>query len=973
VSLGRESAPTLPEAPRIEHFVGRGAELAALRAAYEALLEEQLVCVYVHGPSGAGKSALLHRFLMGLRHQEGAVVLRGRCAQGDATPFNGFASLSAAIALYLRRLSPGDARALLPRPRDVAALARLFPELGRVPAVAEAAARASSGAVADAAEEAAAAQGIRQRGFTALRQLLWKLAERRPLVVGLEDLQWIDGDSVALLLELVRPPDPPAMLFVGSYRSEEAAASAPLASLLEQHLAAAAEGGRARGIREVKVGPLPPVEAVELALSLLYAWDEATRARAAEIARASGGNPRVLGELARAVQQAEDAAPEPGGATGALRARLARLPEQARRLLEVMAVAGAPVSLAAAARAAGLEPGEQAPALALLRTEDLARVRARDARGAVEIGHDDLRAVIVARLDPARLRACHEALARALEPEGDPELVAARWLDAGDAARAGRFLVTAAEQAAGALAFERAARLYQWARALALAPGDDAALAARCGDALVNAGEGAAAAAVYAEAAARAEPAAALDLRRRAAEQHLCSGHIDEGLALVREVLSAVGLALPATPRRARLSLLVLRAKLRLRGLRFRERAPAEISAEDLARIDACWMVTVGLTAVDLSCAAVFSARGLLLALDAGEPRRILRALAFEAASACMAGERSRGRAEALVAALRGLAARLDGPHAEGLTLLACGMLESFARGRWRDAAPWFERAEDIFRDRCAGAVWELSTTQLLASWARFYLGHIGALGRALPAVVRAAEQRGDRYTLAVLGVASAWAALAADDIPGARRAVAAAMSGWSQAGFHLEHLIELLAHGYLERYAGKPAAALQRFQERWGELEASMLLRLQNHRITTRIERASTALAAAEGAADPAPLLAIALRDAAALERERAASGWPAPFAALIRAGAAAVRGEREAALALLDRAIAGFDADGMQLYAAAARRQAGELCAREKRLELQREADAAMARENIENPARWAAMLAPGFGRSADGMSRG
>lgn len=951
-----------PEPPRIEHFIDRKDELHALSAAYRDLLEERLVCVYVRGKAGIGKTALLHHFLMGLRHEQGALVLRARCVEGDATPFNGFASLSGALTRYLKRLPPAEARALLPR--DAPALGRLLPSLGAALGAKDGPEGGERGEGAEAAESQSA-QEIRQRGFAALRQLLWRIAERRPLVLSLEDLQWIDRDSVALLLDLVRPPEPPAMLFIGSYRSDdvgEAQASAPLAELLEQHRARG-KGGEA-DLREIEVGPLGPADAEELVLSLLYAWDPESRARAAEIARASGGNPRLIGELTRAMQ----AAPAPGSGSGAglddaLRARLARLPDQARRLLEVVAVAGAPIDPAAAVLAARLAPDEQAAALALLCTEDLARARRSDGRDTVEIFHDELREVIAARLDAERRRAHHRALAKALTASGsaDAELVATHWIGAGEPERALRYLVLAADQASDALAFERAARLYR--RALDLDPGEGPALSVKCGDALANAGESAEAAAVFAAAAALCAPAAAQDLRRRAAEHYLRSGHIDEGLALLRAVLRGVGLSFPGSPRRSLLGLAVRRAELRLRGLRFRERPEAEQSPEALARIDACWSVTVGLTAVDLIRAADFSARGLLLALKAGEPHRVARAIAFEAASACMVGGRSRARAEALVRELRALAARLESPHAHGLSALASGVLECFSSGNWREAADWYERAEEIFRDRCVGVAWELATTQLLMSWARFYLGRIDALHRALPGVLRAAEQRGDRYAVAVLSAAAAWAALAADDVTGARRAIAAAMSGWSQADFHLEHLIELCAHGFVERYAGRPAAAWRRFQERWGALEGSLLLRLQNHRITARVERAATALAAAEDAADPEPLVQVALRDAAALEREETA--WCAPFTALIRGGAAALRGDRAAALDRLDEATAGFEARDLALYAAAARRQAGALHGGEKGLQQKLIADAVMARENLKNPARWAAMLAPGFSK--------
>ena len=59
--------------------------------------------------------------------------------------------------------------------------------------------------------------------------------------------------------------------------------------------------------------------------------------------------------------------------------------------------------------------------------------------------------------------------------------------------------------------------------------------------------------------------AEAYEMQRRAAEQFLISGHIDEGLAVLREFLSLVGMRLPETPKRALLSLLLRRAHLRLR------------------------------------------------------------------------------------------------------------------------------------------------------------------------------------------------------------------------------------------------------------------------------------------------------------------------------------------------------------------------------------------------------------------------
>ncbi|WP_437502697.1 ATP-binding protein [Sorangium sp. So ce1099] len=984
-SSGAEPVPEsallpMPAPPTIEHFIGRRPHLRALRRAAESLFLERPISVLVHGAAGIGKSALIHQFLMGLRRDRGPVILRGRCALGATESYKAFGDLMEALSRFLRRVPGDEVERILPR--DIRALARVFPALARVPAVASA----------PRVSEAPDAQELRQRSFAALRQLLWRIAERRPLIVAIEDLQWSDIDSVALLLELTRPPDAPAMMFLGSYRTEDAAGSAPLRALLEGmgfRAPAASEAApgapeqverlrRDGDLREIAVGPLSPIESEELALALLFARDEGTRARADAIARASRGNPRLLGELVRDAQElsGEGVEGSPRGDAAlerALRARLHRLPEEALRLLEVIAVAGEPIDAGVAARAAKLDDEARAPALALLLTEDLVAARRAGEGELVEVSHDLVRASVVGRLGPEQLAARHRRVGRALEAletlgAADAETLARHWLGAGEPARAGRLATRAAEQAAEALAFERAARLYELALGLLsrdaeLPEAERRALGVRCADALVNAGKGAEAARLYAAAAEGADSALGLELRRRAAEQYLRSGHIDEGIELVRAVLRAVGLSFPETPRRALVALLLHRAELRLRGLRFRERPEQEVRPEDLARIDACWTVTVGLSAVDMVRAAEFSARALLLALRAGEPYRIGRALAFEASSACLMGAQNRARAEELVSAVRALAERLDSPHLLGLSMMVSGMLEAFTAGRWKEASVWYERADEVLRDRCTGVAWELATTQLMASWARYYRGQIDALARTMPAVLRGAEQRGDRYAAAIFSVQAAWVALGADDVAGARRAIAGALSRWTTSGFHLEHFVGLLAETYVDRYAGRAGSAMRRLTAAWPTIEGSMLLMMQNSRVMAHVERACAALGAAEGAAEPEPLIQAALRDAAALSRERMA--WSDPFVPLIRAGAAELRGERDAAIAQLEAAAAGFDAADMPLYAAAARRQAGELLGGEKGLQRLLVADAVMARERIKSPARWAAMLAPGFGR--------
>ena len=89
------------------------------------------------------------------------------------------------------------------------------------------------------------------------------------------------------------------------------------------------------------------------------------------------------------------------------------------------------------------------------------------------------------------------------------------------------------------------------------------------------------------------------------------------------------------------------------------------------------------------------------------------------------------------------------------------------------------------------------------------------------------------------------------------------------------------------------------------------------------------------------------------------AARPWPCCCAPAPPPRAAAT----SAPCAALRRAGDGFDAAGMGLYAAAARRRLGELLGGDEGQTLVARADAWMRLQRIENPPRMTEMLAPGF----------
>jgi hypothetical protein len=934
-------------------FVGRELQLAALSAALADVCQGRTVAVFVHGRSGVGKSSLIQRFLEGLFERGEAVILTGRCYEQESVAYKAVDTLIDALSRYLRRLSRREADALMPR--DVSTLAQVFPVLRRVEAVAEAPLRPH--VVPDQLE-------LRRRAFAALRELLARVGDRRPLVLAIDDLQWGDLDSALLLSDLLRPPDPPVLMLVGSYRSEYATFSPFLRVLLGPQ----SDGSLPPDHREVPLEPLTPAEGRELALRLIGQDDPAAVALAETIVRESGGSPYFVYELVEYLKEGGELGEAATLSThvsldSVLARRIGRLPDEAASLLDVLALAGQPLRQAIACRAAGLGP-EGYSGLVLLRTQHLIRGTGLGSLDEVETYHDRIRETVANHLGRERKQELSRNLARELEQAGgaDPETLGVHFEGAHELTKAGHYYGLAADEASEALAFDRAVKLYR--RALELGPGDAAVarcIRARLGDALANVGRSVEAAREYQEAALGAEQVELIELQRRAAYQFLVSGHIDEGLSAFGAILDRVGLSLPSTPRRALGRLLLSRARLRLRGLGFRERAAADVPKEKLELIDTFRSVAVGISIVDVIRGADYQTRSLLLALDAGEPLRIALALGWEAVHVACGGRPAWQRTQKLVAAARGLANRLGHPHALGMAALSAGAAE-FLVGQYSAGLTYFNQAEAIFRDRCTGVIWELDTTRIFALWSIYSLGHMIELRNRCQEIFHEARERGDRYMVATPGpYVGTFVPLCADDVEGARRWAREALGQWSHQGFHIQHLNFYYGSLYIDMYSGDAEAAWRRVTETEPLLESSLLLRIQQVQGDVLQQAGRCAVALAAVSADKSALLRRAEKSARRLEGHQTA--WASAFAYLIESGAAYVRGDTAGAERLLAETVKRFELAQMDLFAAAARRQLGRLRGGDEGRALVEQADAWMRAQEVRNPARMAACMAPGF----------
>ena len=134
---GDAEEPRRRESPRLTPiFVGRTRPLAILTASLAAVKDGAAATVCIHGPSGIGKTALVEQFLAQVAPGDQAVILRGRCYQHESVPYEALDGIIDSLSLHLRALPPAQAAALVPP--DAGALARAFPVMRQVKAIARA-------------------------------------------------------------------------------------------------------------------------------------------------------------------------------------------------------------------------------------------------------------------------------------------------------------------------------------------------------------------------------------------------------------------------------------------------------------------------------------------------------------------------------------------------------------------------------------------------------------------------------------------------------------------------------------------------------------------------------------------------------------------------------------------------------------------------------------------------------------------
>ncbi|MEU8148159.1 AAA family ATPase [Nonomuraea sp. NPDC048901] len=333
-------------------LVGRDEELGVLRHAIEAALTGRTGLVIVEGEPGSGKTRLLEEAAAGA-DRRGALVVRASCLEGDGTP--SMWPWEQALAVVL------DSLPVLAREKWLAS------ELGRLLESRD-----------DDAGPPVSGGRAQFRLYEQVVTFIGQASAQRPMLLVMDDLQWIDATSLQLFSHLAaRLPTGTAIICALRDRAPTPGPD------LSRALAAAS---RLPSHRRIQLGPLSLTDVAELIRR------ETGHEPGADIARnihvRTAGNPFFVRELSRLLSDSgalsdrgalsdDDASARagvPSTVRDVVRDRMASLDDGARHLLRVAALIGREVDLGLLARAAGadvvdcLERLEPLRALGLLET-----------------------------------------------------------------------------------------------------------------------------------------------------------------------------------------------------------------------------------------------------------------------------------------------------------------------------------------------------------------------------------------------------------------------------------------------------------------------------------------------------------------------------------------------------------------------------------------------------------------------------
>jgi DNA-binding winged helix-turn-helix (wHTH) protein/tetratricopeptide (TPR) repeat protein len=307
-------------------FIGREHETVILDGLLARSVAGSGQAVTVIGEPGVGKSRLVYEATRAMSDAADPVaVLEGRCVSyGSLVPYLPLVDILRAYCNIVDIHAPDVVRQ---------AIAGAVRENGLAPDTAHWLLRLIGAADEVTGLDSLSPEAIKARTFDALRVLLLKAAIRRPLVIVVEDLHWIDKTSEEFLSTLVGQLTAARILLIATSRPGYRPPWMDRSYVTQMTIAPLSAGDSARLLASV-------------------AGDQRIDAGVSSaILQRGEGNPFFLEELAHTVLAHGDAAPAiPETVQGVIMARLDRLSEVPKRLLQTASIIGREVPLGVLAR-----------------------------------------------------------------------------------------------------------------------------------------------------------------------------------------------------------------------------------------------------------------------------------------------------------------------------------------------------------------------------------------------------------------------------------------------------------------------------------------------------------------------------------------------------------------------------------------------------------------------------------------------
>lgn len=935
--------PTLAARPTHAGLVGREEEQLKLHA---ALADSLASCLAMHivGPAGIGKTALAGEFLRDVSTHESALVLRSRCYEHEGRTYKVLSGLLRDLTHHLESVPDEVLESCLPPSMD--GLQRVFPELLPL--------RVQTESSED--EVKPSAMALRQQTIRSLRFIFERLAERSPVVLLIDDLQWADVDSIAILRGVLRPPNAPKILVVVTHRAEHHSPATV------RRMATSGHSVYDLGCDQsyIELAPLDPASGERLLA--MRVGREIPQAKALRIVLSTEGNAWALEEYARhlagqAPASATTRMPKLESLDELLESRLQSLSQRAREVLQATIICGTPVHATLVADALSMDEDTVQLAITSLESQRLVTKSAKVGTTYLEPTHDRIRTAVRSHLSAAEVTRFHELFVDAIKAQPEPDLDAllTHLIGAERHREATLVAIQVADEARAALALDRAQHLYHLALRDPSAP-HRTSLKERLGTVLADMGRGAEAAPFLLEAAEKLSPkdeARASAMRREAAMLLLHAGRIDEGLRALTTVMNRAGLSLPDSRARKMTGILyhqwmtLTRPEPTLQGPR------ENLSASQVEKLDALWTASLGLGMADPVSAMALQPTHLDLARKSGDSERWARAMVNDAAILAVGPARARRLARQRIEQTLAHATDVS-THAMARTLRAFLFYQD---GQFADALSESQQMLAYLEQKLAGDQWSMANAQLYQCWSLFYLGRIDDMCIRVSRFQLQADERGDHYGAFTLRSGLPGTCLVLLDRPtDALRALSEATDKWTKQDFHLEHFWALYTECSIDLYNGNGVQAYMRLEQAWPRLRGSGLLQVAIIDFEARELRARAALAAFHQGHAPKAMLRRAERDANRIARKDAA--WMRAPSALLKANVAWARGKEKSCIALLQQARADLEKAGMHIFGWPADYVFAQITGDTA---LQEDTKACMLDHGFSVPARCLRLLAP------------